>query len=86
MWWLVDRYFADNVRDDYANGQLDAQVEQILGEMRDLSICGSTPHPRFASPFGELTTRLARRRVIPASLHIVLSLRCSSTTLSECPL
>ncbi|KAF8197876.1 hypothetical protein BJ912DRAFT_48002 [Pholiota molesta] len=36
----VQRYFADNVRDDYAAGQLDAQVEGILQEMRELSICG----------------------------------------------
>jgi len=36
----VQRYFADNVRDDYAAGQLDAQVEGVLGEMRELSICG----------------------------------------------
>ncbi|KAF9452758.1 BAR-domain-containing protein [Macrolepiota fuliginosa MF-IS2] len=36
----VQRYFADNVRDDYAAGQLDAQVESVLQEMRELSICG----------------------------------------------
>ncbi|KAH7339792.1 BAR-domain-containing protein [Rhizoctonia solani] len=36
----VQRYFADNVRDDYAAGQLDAQVEGVLAEMKDLSICG----------------------------------------------
>ncbi|KAJ7594487.1 hypothetical protein C8J56DRAFT_926884 [Mycena floridula] len=36
----VQRYFADNVRDDYAQGQLDAQVEGVLQEMRELSICG----------------------------------------------
>jgi len=36
----VQRYFADNVRDDYAAGQLDAQVEGVLQEMRELSICG----------------------------------------------
>ncbi|KAG6897887.1 hypothetical protein C0992_009371 [Termitomyces sp. T32_za158] len=34
------RYFADNVRDDYAAGQLDAQVEGVLQEMKELSICG----------------------------------------------
>ena len=32
------RYFAETVRDDYANGQLDSQVETILQEMKDLSI------------------------------------------------
>jgi len=37
----VQRYFADNVRDDYAEGQLDAQVERVLQEMRELSICGA---------------------------------------------
>lgn len=37
----VQRYFAENVRDDYAAGQLDAQVEGILQEMRELSICGA---------------------------------------------
>ncbi|KAG8691458.1 hypothetical protein FRC11_003463 [Ceratobasidium sp. 423] len=36
----VQRYFAENVRDDYAAGQLDAQVEGVLAEMKDLSICG----------------------------------------------
>ncbi|KAF5316919.1 hypothetical protein D9611_003852 [Ephemerocybe angulata] len=36
----VQRYFADHVRDDYAAGQLDAQVENVLAEMRELSICG----------------------------------------------
>lgn len=36
----VQRYFPDNVRDDYAAGQLDAQVEGALQEMRELSICG----------------------------------------------
>jgi len=38
----VQRYFADNVRDDYAAGQLDAQVEGALSEMKDLSICAAT--------------------------------------------
>ncbi|KZT21399.1 BAR-domain-containing protein [Neolentinus lepideus HHB14362 ss-1] len=37
----VQRYFADGVRDDYAAGQLDAQVEGVLQEMRELSICGA---------------------------------------------
>lgn len=37
----VQRYFADNVRDEYANGQLDAQVEGVLSEMKDLTIYGA---------------------------------------------
>ncbi|KAF9229951.1 hypothetical protein BU15DRAFT_91196 [Melanogaster broomeanus] len=37
----VQRYFPDNVRDDYAAGQLDAQVEGVLQEMKELSICGA---------------------------------------------
>jgi amphiphysin len=37
----VQRYFSDNVRDDYAAGQLDAQVEGVLQEMKELSICGA---------------------------------------------
>jgi len=37
----VQRYFSDSVRDDYAAGQLDAQVEGVLQEMRELSICGA---------------------------------------------
>lgn len=53
----VQRYFADSIRDDYAAGQLDAQVsvlfqspraslipvqvEGVLQEMRELSICGA---------------------------------------------
>jgi len=37
----VQRYFAESVRDDYAAGQLDAQVEGVLQEMRELSICGA---------------------------------------------
>ncbi|KAJ2931505.1 hypothetical protein H1R20_g5640, partial [Candolleomyces eurysporus] len=36
----VQRYFGETVRDDYAAGQLDAQVEGVLAEMRELSICG----------------------------------------------
>ncbi|ORX33787.1 hypothetical protein BD324DRAFT_683973 [Kockovaella imperatae] len=36
----VQRYFADSVRDDYANGALDGQVEGVLDEMKGLSICG----------------------------------------------
>jgi len=38
----VQRYFEDGVRDDYAAGQLDAQVEGVLQEMRELSICGAS--------------------------------------------
>ena len=34
------RYFADNIRDEYANGQLDGKVEGVLEEMRELSIFG----------------------------------------------
>jgi amphiphysin len=37
----VQRYFTENVREDYAAGQLDAQVEGVLQEMRELSICGA---------------------------------------------
>ncbi|KAG0141915.1 hypothetical protein CROQUDRAFT_258478 [Cronartium quercuum f. sp. fusiforme G11] len=36
----VQRFFNESVRDDYANGQLDNQVETALQEMRELSICG----------------------------------------------
>ncbi|KAH9446738.1 hypothetical protein Pst134EA_030644 [Puccinia striiformis f. sp. tritici] len=36
----VQRYFSESVRDDYANGQLDNQVETALQEMRELAICG----------------------------------------------
>jgi len=38
----VQRYFPDSVRDDYAAGQLDAQVENVLQEMKELSICGAS--------------------------------------------
>jgi hypothetical protein len=38
----VQRYFSENVRDDYAAGQLDAQVEGALQEMKELSICGAS--------------------------------------------
>ena len=38
---IACRYFDDSVRDDYAAGQLDAQVEGVLQEMRELSICGA---------------------------------------------
>lgn len=36
----VQRYFNDTIRDDYANGALDGQVEAVLEEMRGLSIYG----------------------------------------------
>ena len=36
----VQRYFAENIRDDYANGQLDVQVENVLAEMKELAIYG----------------------------------------------
>ncbi|KAK4684506.1 bridging integrator 3, partial [Tremellales sp. Uapishka_1] len=36
----VQRYFADSIRDDYANGALDVQVENVLAEMKELSIYG----------------------------------------------
>lgn len=36
----VQRYFAEGVREEYADGQLDAQVEGVLQEMKELSICG----------------------------------------------
>ncbi|ORY53983.1 putative RVS161-protein [Leucosporidium creatinivorum] len=36
----VQRYFAEGVREDYAAGGLDAQVEGCLQEMRELTICG----------------------------------------------
>lgn len=36
----VQRYFDDNIRDDYANGALDGQVEGVLEEMKCLSIYG----------------------------------------------
>ena len=39
--FVTNRYFDDSVRDDYAAGQLDAQVEGVLQEMRELSICGA---------------------------------------------
>jgi hypothetical protein len=35
----VQRYFAEGVREEYADGQLDAQVEGVLQEMKELSIC-----------------------------------------------
>jgi len=38
----VQRYFDESIRDDYAAGQLDAQVEGVLQEMKELSICGAS--------------------------------------------
>ncbi|WFD30501.1 BAR adaptor protein Hob3 [Malassezia sp. CBS 17886] len=37
----VQRYFPEHVRNEYADGQLDTQVEGVLQEMRALSICGA---------------------------------------------
>ncbi|KAI9637973.1 uncharacterized protein MKK02DRAFT_31507 [Dioszegia hungarica] len=37
----VQRYFNDNIRDEYANGSLDSQVEGVLEEMKSLSIYGN---------------------------------------------
>lgn len=36
----VQRYLPDDVRDNYANGALDGQVEGALAEIRELSIAG----------------------------------------------
>ncbi|ORY28312.1 hypothetical protein BCR39DRAFT_535441 [Naematelia encephala] len=36
----VQRYFAENIRDEYANGVLDGQVEGVLDQMKELSIFG----------------------------------------------
>lgn len=36
----VQRFFAEGVRESYADGELDAQVESVLGEMKEMSICG----------------------------------------------
>lgn len=36
----VQRYLTEGVRDDYANGRLDTQVEESLSALRELSICG----------------------------------------------
>ncbi|PWN25073.1 BAR-domain-containing protein [Jaminaea rosea] len=36
----VQRFFAEGVREEYADGGLDAQVEGVLAEMREMSICG----------------------------------------------
>lgn len=36
----VQRYFPEGVREEYAEGGLDNQVEGVLQEMRELSICG----------------------------------------------
>jgi len=39
----VQRYFQEHVRDDYAAGQLDSQVEGVLNEMKELTICSTLP-------------------------------------------
>ena len=36
----VQRFFAEGVREEYAEGGLDAQVEGVLQEMKEMSICG----------------------------------------------
>lgn len=36
----VQRYFSESVRDDYASGALDSQVENALADLSTLSICG----------------------------------------------
>jgi hypothetical protein len=36
----VQRYLPETVRDDYAQGRLDGQVEQALAEIKSLSIAG----------------------------------------------
>lgn len=36
----IQRYLPEGVRDEYAAGQLDQQVEGCLQEMKDLTICG----------------------------------------------
>ena len=37
----VQQYLDPHTRDDYAQGHLDARVEQVLQEIRDLSISGT---------------------------------------------
>lgn len=37
----VQRYFQDSIRNDYAAGQLDAQVEAVLEEIKELTICAT---------------------------------------------
>jgi bridging integrator 3 len=38
----VQQYLDPDVREQYASGQLDNRVEQVLQEIRDLSIAGAT--------------------------------------------
>lgn len=35
------RYLAAETRDQYASGDLDARVEDVLGQIRELSIAGT---------------------------------------------
>ena len=37
----VQQYLDADTRDQYAEGQLDARVEQVLQEIRELSISGT---------------------------------------------
>ncbi|KAG9053897.1 hypothetical protein FS842_006813 [Serendipita sp. 407] len=37
----VQRYFQESIRNDYASGQLDAQVEAVLEEIKELTICAT---------------------------------------------
>jgi hypothetical protein len=37
----VQQYLDANTRDQYAQGELDARVEEVLQEIRDLSIAGT---------------------------------------------
>ncbi|KAI7606603.1 hypothetical protein KC343_g11520 [Hortaea werneckii] len=37
----VQQYLDASTRDQYANGDLDARVEDVLGQIRDLSIAGT---------------------------------------------
>ena len=37
----VQQYLEASTRDDYAQGVLDARVEEVLGQIRDLSIAGT---------------------------------------------
>ena len=37
----VQQYLDADTREQYAQGHLDSRVEQVLGEIRDLSIAGT---------------------------------------------
>ena len=37
----VQQYLDADTRENYAEGRLDVRVDQILGEIRDLSIAGT---------------------------------------------